>query len=50
MSIANGADCLHSLALTGVPVGGLVLAGLALLLVGALALGLGGRGSRSDLS
>jgi hypothetical protein len=49
MSIANGAD-LHSLAFIGVPIGGLVLAGLALLLVGALALGVGGRSSRSDLS
>jgi hypothetical protein len=46
----DGSDSSRSLALTGVPVGGLVLAGLALLLVGALALGLGGRGSRSDLS
>jgi|EndMetStandDraft_3_1072993.scaffolds.fasta_scaffold194687_2 hypothetical protein len=49
MSITMGAQ-LHSLAFTGVPVGGLVLAGLALLLVVALALGVGGRGTKSDLS
>jgi hypothetical protein len=49
MSVANVAD-LHSLAFIGVPIGGLVLAGLALLLVVALALGVGGRGTKSDLS